>query len=109
MSSPWLSKIIWFYSLAISLSANAANELHICDESSEFCTSSDIKLDCKDRYSKCPAFADGGDCNIAPGWMILNCPKSCNFCDLLNPERRCTRKFLNVSDVPAYIPGNHMR
>ena len=37
--------------------------------------------------------------------MYLNCAKSCNTCEYLDEKKRCTRSFLNISDVPAFGPG----
>lgn len=43
---------------------------------------------------------------IHTGWMIVNCPKSCNACHLLDPKVRCDRKHLNISTEPSMRPGD---
>jgi hypothetical protein len=42
------------------------------------------------------------------GWMIVNCPKSCDKCDMLDLNKRCNRKqpHLNMSDTPTWQPGD---
>lgn len=37
---------------------------------------------CDDRHDECAAFASLGHCDHHPGWMIVNCPRSCNSCHL---------------------------
>lgn len=66
------------------------------------------KGNCKDRHSdQCVNWARNGECDRNPGWMIVNCPRSCNACHLLDPKVRCDRKTLNISNTPAYGPGDH--
>lgn len=60
---------------------------------------------CEDRHTTCTRWQKAGECEINPGWMIVNCPASCNACHLLDPRVRCARKALNVSETPAFIPG----
>jgi hypothetical protein len=70
--------------------------------------------DCVDRHDQCVGFARQGECTKNPGWMIINCPKSCdaqnNACVLRDPNLRCDRAALNMSTSPIYNPGtmNHM-
>jgi prolyl 4-hydroxylase len=65
---------------------------------------------CEDRYpQQCPHYANDDQCNINPGWMIVNCPKSCNACHLRDPKVRCDRNFLNISTTPIYQPGDMQR
>ena len=43
-----------------------------------------------------------GDRN--PGWMIVNCPRSCDQCEMLDPKKRCGHgpdKFTHI--VPPII------
>ena len=61
---------------------------------------------CKDRHAACVGFAERGECEINPGWMIMFCAASCNACELRDPYKRCDRKFLNISTEPIYAPGD---
>jgi len=66
----------------------------------------DVSLNnCNDRHEQCAGFKRNDECNKNPGWMIVNCPKSCNACHLLDPKVRCNRANLNISTLPAYQPG----
>ncbi|RYH18249.1 hypothetical protein EON65_27460 [archaeon] len=62
--------------------------------------------DCRDRYDKCQKFAEQGECDKNPGWMIVSCPASCNACHLRDSKVRCNRKFLNISTEPIYKPND---
>jgi prolyl 4-hydroxylase len=66
-------------------------------------SNSQISDDCQDRFSQCIEHVD--DCDITPGWMIVNCPKACNRCHLRDPKERCDANFLNVSTVPFVKSG----
>lgn len=59
---------------------------------------------CEDRYPQCIDHLD--DCIAVPGWMTMNCPKTCNYCHLRDPSIRCDPKFLNVSTVPVVKSGD---
>ena len=63
---------------------------------------------CKDRYPVCVQEAARGECTNNPGWMIVNCCKSCDekegFGELLDSKVRCTRERLNAT-IPAWEPG----
>jgi len=63
---------------------------------------------CEDRDSRCEAFAgpNNEECLVNPGWMIVNCPKTCDACDIRDPKVRCTFDFLNLTTVPSYQNGN---
>jgi hypothetical protein len=63
------------------------------------------KSSCEDRNPQCVGFAAAGECNNNPGWMIVNCPSSCNACDLRDSKVRCNRNTLNISTSPTYAPG----
>lgn len=66
--------------------------------------------ECLDRYpEQCPRYAVDNQCTINPGWMIVNCPKSCDACHLRDPKVRCDRNFLNISTSPIYQPGDFDR
>ena len=62
--------------------------------------------DCDDRYSRCVTDAKRGECVRNPGWMTVNCPRSCDACHLRDPKVRCDRERLNMSTVPAMRPGD---
>lgn len=60
---------------------------------------------CEDRYERCQEFASQNSCEDNPGWMIVNCPVSCNACSIRDPRIRCTRDFLNTTESLSYQPG----
>lgn len=42
---------------------------------------------CVDIHESCDRWAESGECTSNPGWMLLNCPVSCNNCEIINgPE-----------------------
>lgn len=61
---------------------------------------------CSDRHEQCKGFASTGECDRNPGWMVINCPRSCNSCDLLDHRVRCDRNRLNISNDHVYAPGD---
>jgi prolyl 4-hydroxylase len=61
------------------------------------------KRHCRDRFDECKDHQT--DCLDNPGFMVLNCPKTCNYCHLQNPSVRCNPSFLNVSTEPIVSPG----
>lgn len=61
---------------------------------------------CVDRNEKCPSFMKSGECTRNPGWMIVNCPHSCDACELRDPKIRCDRGRLNITTTPVYGPGD---
>jgi len=60
---------------------------------------------CKDRYPVCTTEAARGECTNNPGWMIVNCCKSCDdkegYGHLIDSSIRCDPKRLNAT-VPAW-------
>lgn len=77
-----------------------------------------------DRHEKCRLFKENNGCVTSPGWMIVNCPISCDAChlrdhrvcaptlttffllsDILFLQARCTFDHLNMSSTPAFQPG----
>lgn len=66
--------------------------------------------DCVDRHEECKQFYKNGECYKNPGWMIINCPRSCNdqvnACAMRDPRLRCTRTSLNISTTPIYKNGH---
>jgi hypothetical protein len=62
--------------------------------------------ECLDRHSECIGFEQQGECHKNPGWMIINCPRSCNACHLRDPTIRCSRFALNMTTTPVYAPGD---
>ena len=61
---------------------------------------------CSDRHAQCPVFQAQGECENNPGWMIVNCPDSCNACDMLDPKVRCNREKLGIQENHVYDPGD---
>jgi len=65
---------------------------------------------CVDRHEECVGFERQGECSKNPGWMIINCPKSCdrhnNACALRDPKLRCSREALGIKTEPAYKPND---
>uniref|UniRef100_A0A6T6YS23 Fe2OG dioxygenase domain-containing protein n=1 Tax=Amorphochlora amoebiformis TaxID=1561963 RepID=A0A6T6YS23_9EUKA len=62
---------------------------------------------CVDRYPDfCKKSAKRGECDVAPGWMIVHCPESCNQCDLQDPKIRCRREALDMDQEPIWKPGD---
>ena len=61
---------------------------------------------CEDRHDQCKGFLSNGECSKNPGWMIVNCPKSCKACHLRDPAVRCPRNVLNMTQEPIYQPGD---
>ena len=44
--------------------------------------------DCIDKYPNCPIWSTNGECDINIGWMLMNCPVSCNTCNIRDPNIR---------------------
>ena len=61
---------------------------------------------CADRHDQCKGFASVGECERNPGWMVINCPRSCDSCDLLDHRVRCDRNRLNITNDHVYAPGD---
>ena len=113
--------IIVVKALFISQICAALQDNH-CSASDDQCQLNDVKKpkganelgkppdvsvnDCNDRSERCVRFAEVGDCTKNPGWMIVNCPVSCNACHLRDAKIRCSREALNISTVPIYAPGD---
>jgi len=65
------------------------------------------KIKCMDRYpSFCTQMAGRGECDVAPGWMIVHCPMSCGKCDLQDPKLRCPREKLPMLQEPVWKSGD---
>lgn len=62
--------------------------------------------DCVDRHKQCVGFEKQGECTRNPGWMVINCPKSCDACHLRDSSVRCARTSLNMSSDAIYMPGD---
>ncbi len=61
------------------------------------------KSACKDKFDECKDHTD--DCVNNPGFMAINCPKTCDACHLQNPKVRCNPHFLNISTEPILSAG----
>ena len=107
--------------LLVSFLSVVAEETGVCNADEETCkvrAESTVKIakganvhgvppevsfsDCNDRSEQCVGFQQHGECDKNPGWMIVNCPKSCNACELRDPKIRCSRTNLNISTEPIY-------
>ena len=44
---------------------------------------------CKNRHADCSFWAQHGECDVNPTYMLTNCAPVCNTCHLLDLERRC--------------------
>jgi hypothetical protein len=62
------------------------------------------KSPCEDKLAECADHTD--DCISNPGFMVLNCPKTCSTCHLRDPKKRCSPNFLNTSTEPVLKPGD---
>lgn len=62
------------------------------------------KAPCKDKFPECQDHTE--DCITNPGFMVLNCPITCDSCHLRDPKVRCSASFLNISIDPILQPGN---
>lgn len=69
---------------------------------------------CIDRHPDCKAFArrDASGCEENPGWMIVNCAKTCNetgsvrdYCDLRDTKKRCDPERMGYTLTPGLTPG----
>mmetsp|Transcript_10546 Transcript_10546/g.20769 ORF Transcript_10546/g.20769 Transcript_10546/m.20769 type:complete len:397 (-) Transcript_10546:486-1676(-) len=65
-------------------------------------------LPCKNRHrdQDCHHWASLGHCAVAPGWMAVFCPASCNICELRDPNVRCDAERIGYDRVPALQPGS---
>lgn len=61
--------------------------------------------ECRDRHKECDSFVDANQCDLMPGWMIMNCPVACGACHLRTVEARCVWANMNMSADPVYAPG----
>ena len=61
---------------------------------------------CVDKHESCKQYVERGECNINPGWMVVNCPVGCNACKLRHASVRCQMATLNMSSTPALVPGD---
>jgi hypothetical protein len=67
---------------------------------------------CNDEYKGCKAWADNGECEANPDFMLQNCPNSCRACGL-NQEQKgnLVRYYLNeplkkcIYRAEPYPPG----
>ena len=72
-------------------------------------TAAPSKTKCRDRYPICVKEAERGECTNNPGWMIVNCCKSCDekegFGHFIDSNVRCDPERLN-STIPAWEEGS---
>jgi hypothetical protein len=57
------------------------------------------KVACVNREitPRCKSMAADNLCAAAPGWMTVNCAKTCDFCHLLDPAVRCALDGFNMT------------
>lgn len=58
---------------------------------------------CKDKVGveRCRPMVSSGACSAAPGWMYVHCAKSCNACEMVDPQVRCAlERFNQTSGIP---------
>lgn len=59
---------------------------------------------CQDSsFLSCYLLKLSGECQLSPGWMTFNCPNTCGFCELQDPELRC-----EISKFPQNIATEHI-
>eukprot|EP01038_Epipyxis_sp_PR26KG_P005122 gene5122-7135_t len=85
------------------VAASAAENVKVAKGSNTQGKPPEVSLvECKDRHAQCTQFFNQGECVKNPGWMIVNCPISCNSCQLLDSKVRCQRARLNISTEPTF-------
>lgn len=62
--------------------------------------------DCTDLHKSCLAYKKNDECSKSPGWMTVNCAKTCGVCHLRDHSVRCNRQTLNISADPIFQPGD---
>lgn len=93
-----------------------------CDEDEEYCIAwpeaslpNGMKMDgkplealqdCVDRVEQCAFFTANNECKLNPGWMIVNCPVSCNSCHLRDSKVRCQRAALNMTNSRVFVTSS---
>ena len=65
-----------------------------------------MQLGCYDRFKGCAEMAARGECDEAPGWMIMHCPVTCDACNLTDPGVRCPRTTLDMDAEPHWKAGD---
>lgn len=63
------------------------------------------EIPCEDKRDDCDFHKGRHGCDEYPGFMVLNCAKTCNRCHLMDAKVRCTRSFLQMEESPAFQPG----
>ena len=69
----------------------------------------ELEEECRDRHRDCDVFTENDNCELNPGWMIMNCPVACGACHLRNQDVRCVRENMNMTTDPIYRPGDMLR
>ena len=60
---------------------------------------------CIDKAAQCELWAEQGECERNPGYMVLNCMRSCDACHLADPETRC-KVGPEDEQIPDVGPGD---
>ena len=55
-------------------------------------------VDCADGHERCEEWANAGECDINPDWMLENCQVSCGTC-----EGKTKGKSLKILFIYIYI------
>lgn len=60
-------------------------------------------IDCEDSFDECPKWANNGECEINPEFMLYACPKSCAACSLREQDRFNLVVIYNSRPVPHAV------
>jgi hypothetical protein len=58
---------------------------------------------CPDQFSKCPQWAQAGECTVNPEWMLYNCARSCQSCALTTEQKYNVTKIYNQRDPATSV------
>lgn len=58
---------------------------------------------CSDMYDDCPKWAQDGECNINPEYMLYACAKSCSACKLTPQQKHDITVIYNSRDPPHCV------
>merc|ERR1712100_198671 len=68
---------------------------------------------CTDKIASCQNLADAGVCASSKDAMVINCPKTCNFCDILEAtvgkETIAKQEEAPVEEAPKKVHKSHKK